>query len=483
MPLGEKKLRVLIEIASRLLELREPGAVLDDVLAQAVRALKAERGFLLLRTGGRKVVRVAGWSEEAAARYSSSAVERVLQTGEPVWIHDALTDASLGRPSSVLLDQIRSILAVPLVLEDKPVGVIYVDSTSRSGLFRAEDLEFLKEFARIASLAIRNARLYERLMEENRRLQARGEIARVLVGESPPMRKVADLILRFAPSSAPVLITGESGTGKELAARLIHRFSRRKGPFIPVHLGAIPRDLLESELFGYAKGAFTGAVRDRKGLFEEAQGGTLFLDEVAEIPPEVQVKLLRALQEGEIRRIGENRPIAVDVRIVAATNKVLEEEVQAGRFREDLYYRLNVLRLHLPPLRERLEDIPLLAEHFLRKYREVEGKPLEGFTKEALEKLQRHTWPGNVRELENVVRRAVILATPPLIRAEDLIFEGMKAEEAKAPEGWLPLEEMELRYVLRVLESVNWNKARAAQILGITPRGLRYKLQRWGIQT
>jgi transcriptional regulator with PAS, ATPase and Fis domain len=296
------------------------------------------------------------------------------------------------------------------------------------------------------------------------------------------MREVFDLIRRVADSPTNVLITGESGTGKELVAKAIHYNSeRRDAPFVPVNCAAIPEALLESELFGHVKGAFTDAKTDKRGLFEEAQKGTLFLDEISELPLLLQAKLLRAIQEREIRRVGATRAMPVDVRIIAATNLNLAEEVKAKRFREDLFYRLNVIEIRLPPLRERREDIPLLVEAFLKKCAEASHKEVRGMNEAALALLIDHAWPGNVRELENVIERAVTLARGEKIIPEDLpsAIQGVRGERRvidESAERILPLQEVEKAYILRILEKTGGNKYQAAQALGIDRKTLYRKL-------
>jgi len=290
-------------------------------------------------------------------------------------------------------------------------------------------------------------------------------------------------IARAAPSRVTILIAGESGTGKELIARAIHTHSQRSNkPFVAFNCGALTETLLEAELFGHVKGSFTGAIADKKGLFEEADGGTIFLDEISETSPALQVKLLRVLQEGEIKRVGDARSRRVDVRVIAATNRNLEDEVKAGRFREDLYYRLSVVTLNIPPLRERRDDIPLLAAHFLKRALQQTNKQLT-LSPEALDLLMAYPWPGNVRELENSLEYAVIHARGGFINPEDLPEKIRKSTLAAptargiaAPTGPfadLPsLDELERRYLLYVLDAVNWNKSRASEILGIDRRTL-----------
>ena len=303
-----------------------------------------------------------------------------------------------------------------------------------------------------------------------------------ILGKSKPMQAVFDLIKRVADSPTNILITGESGTGKELVAKAIHYNSDRKeAPFVPVNCAAIPEQLLESELFGHMRGSFTDARMDKRGLFEEAQKGTLFLDEISELPIMLQAKLLRAIQEKEIRRVGATKPISVDVRIIAATNLNLAEEAKAKRFRDDLYYRLNVIELKLPPLRDRREDIVLLVEGFLKRCGEVRGKEVKGVSEASLAMLMDYTWPGNVRELENVIERAVTLSRGEKVTPDDLppAVQGARGDRRvldEAVEKTLPLHEIEKEYIKKILEKTGGNKYQAAQALGIDRKTLYRKL-------
>ena len=337
------------------------------------------------------------------------------------------------------------------------------------------------------SLLVRKALEDRRLREENRRL--REEVAgryrlHNLLGASPAMQAVFALIRQAAPGDANILISGESGTGKELVAKALHYNSPRSvRPFVPINCAAVPAGILESELFGHVKGAFTGAVRARRGLFREAEGGTLFLDEIGDMAPELQAKLLRAIEDRAVRPVGSDEAVPVDLRIVAATNKDLAARIQDRSFREDLYYRLAVIPIQLPPLRERREDIPLLAEHFLRRAAASAGKPELGFTPEAMAALLRHAWPGNVRELENVVERAVTLTPGNQIQPEGLLLD---TSLAPAPSALLAqasrrptLDELTSEYVALVIREVGGDKDKAAEILGVSKRTL-YRWQRQG---
>ena len=336
----------------------------------------------------------------------------------------------------------------------------------------------------LLGLSIARALKHRALRDELRRLQrtAGGSGRADIVGDSPSMRRVYDLIARVAPSDASVLVHGETGTGKELVARAIHEHSGRTGPFVAINCAAVPANLLESELFGHARGAFTDAKVARTGLFVEAKGGTLFLDEIGEMPIEVQPKLLRALQERKVRPVGSNTETPFDARLVAATNRDLETEVFERRFREDLYYRVNVVKLDLPPLRERGSDVLKLSQHFLRKFAERSGKSVTSISPGVAEKLTGYNWPGNVRELENSMERAVALARFDQVTVDDLP-EKVQAYRADRfmvavdePAEIVTMDELERRYVLRVLALVNGNKSRAAELLGFDRRTLYRKL-------
>ncbi len=440
----ERDLRRLLTLSRRLnSELRlEP--LLDQVIDTVIELTSAERGFLLLGdAGGALAITVARNFEQTALAgeelgLSRSIAERAATTGEVVLTVDAAFDERFGAAESVAAMRLRSVLAVPLRQKDRIIGTIYVDHRFRSGAFDDAAIELTRELADIAAVAIDNARLAEdnqrrqrEIAELNRRLEAEvvekeTELATVrarlpadagnlrhdydaIVGRSPAMLELLRLLDRAADTVLPVVIHGESGTGKELVARALHdNGPRRGGPFVAVNCGAMPETLLESELFGHVRGAFTGADRDRPGLFEVASGGTLLLDEIADTSLAMQSKLLRVLQEGEIRRVGDSRTRPVDVRIVAATNRPLEQLVASGELREDLFYRLSVIRVDVPPLRERLEDLPALAEHILVRVAGDGETPR--LTRAALARLAAHDWPGNVRELENEMARAAALA-------------------------------------------------------------------------
>jgi DNA-binding NtrC family response regulator len=340
----------------------------------------------------------------------------------------------------------------------------------------------LEELLLIIARELDRKRLRAEAGHLRERLHERHRISGI-VGASPPMQEVFNIILQVAPSRASVLITGESGTGKELIAAAIHEHSpRAPGPFVKLHCAALAETLLESELFGHERGAFTGAVSRRDGRFQTADKGTLFLDEIGEISAATQVKLLRFLQEHEFERVGGNQTIRVDVRIVAATNRNLLQRVKEGGFREDLYYRLNVVSIDVPPLRSRPSDIPLLAAHFLQRYSDESGKVIRGFTEGALERLRSYTWPGNVRELENVVERAVVVSRGEMVREEDLaptVAPPPGRRDGLPPIPGSTLADLEKFAILKTLEHTGGSTSRAAEMLGISTRKIQYKLHEY----
>jgi Nif-specific regulatory protein len=441
-----------------------------------------------------------------------SVARRVVEGRAAVLAADAPREA-LGS-ESLLGANIRSTIGIPLWKGEQILGVLQVDNRDAPAMFDRRDVETLGVLARGASLAIANARLIqkltlaeEQLRKENQFLRGRersraGEMR--IIGDSRRMQQVLQQLGKVVDTRVTVLIEGETGTGKELFASAIHyRSQRRDKLFVAQNCAAFPENLLESELFGHKRGAFTGATDEKKGLFEVADGGTLFLDEVGEMPLSLQAKLLRVLQEGEVRPIGSTVARRVNVRIVAATNRNLEREVSAGRFREDLYYRLKVFPLRVPALRERREDVPLLAAHFLERYTREFGRTIAGFTQPALELLRAYDWPGNVRELENEVQRAVIQAdgetfiTPellsPRVRSKDARASEPPASDSGNAENATPEEDdasgtlremmdrVEKRILARTLAAHGNNKTSAAKALGITREGLHKKLKSLGM--
>ena len=432
-------------------------------------------------------------------------VGHIAATGESVEVTDIVEDSKwLARPEWARSEGIRGFGGHPLSYKGEVLGVIAVFSRAP---FQHEEFTWLRMIADHAAAAIANSRAFDEieclrkqlalenayLKEEVREAKAFGEI----VGDSPALRQILDQIELVAPTEANVLILGESGTGKELVAREIHNRSQRKDrPLIKVNCASIPKDLYESEFFGHVQGAFTGAVKDRSGRFELADGGTLFLDEVGEIPLELQSKLLRVLQEGSFERVGEEKTRKVDVRIIAATNRDLKHEVEDGKFRQDLYYRLNVFPIEVIPLRARIEDIPLLTSHFLESASKKMNRPLPRLTQANLQKLQAYDWPGNIRELQNVIERAVIISNSGALRfdlPEDESLQKLppsmtaskmeKAESTVIPETEMRNRERE--NILNALKLTEWKiygSGGAAELLGINPTTLTSRIKKMGLK-
>jgi len=478
----------LLQISIELNSMHDIMEILEKVMDIAVETLEAERGFILLRSSDSKKnfepVIARQISKETITditNMSKSVVNEVISTGKTTLSYDAVEDQRFANANSIQLQKIHSILCVPMKMNGEVTGAIYMDNRSNVGNFTDESRDFLKAISKQAAIAIENAMLYEKLFSENTRLreQMNQQISfPEIIGKSKKIREVFDVVGSVADSEATVLIEGASGTGKELIAQAIHNNSSRKDkPFIAVFCGSLSESLLESELFGHKKGAFTGATVDKPGLFEEADGGTFFLDEIGDISKNIQTKLLRVLQEVEIKRVGDNKIHKIDVRIVAATNKNVWDLVQSDEFREDLYYRLNVIKIVMPELKERWEDIPLLAQHFLKIFSDKNKKYLKGFSKEAMNILQNYPWPGNIRELENTIERAVILSKETEIQANDLQIQ----KKQEVIEVGMKLKDIERRIVLKTLDSYSGNRTKAAEILGVSRRWLQYQLKEWGI--
>ncbi len=410
---------------------------------------------------------------------SDSIVRQVLETKRAVIVSDALTDTTFSHSESVIALKLSSVMCAPLLSRGDVIGALYVANDEIKSLFDRRQLDVLTVFAGQASLLLTNAMLLNALRADNRKLESElvdrrfGEI----IGSCASMLEVFRKLQKVAATGISVLISGETGTGKELIAREIHRRSDRKdGPFITVNCGAIPENLMESEMFGHVKGAFTGAVSSRGGKFQAADGGTLFLDEVGELNPQLQVKLLRALQEHSVTRVGDSRQEKVDIRVVAATNRNLEDMIAEGTFREDLYYRLNVVNLWLPPLRERGDDAFIIAKALLSKYADELNSPVKGFAPSALSAIKKYSWPGNIRQLENRIKKALVLCDKSLLGAGDMDLEEGSGEPI------LPLErakeEFQRNYVLAALERNNGNRTQTARDLGVDPRTIFRYLER-----
>lgn len=540
----DERLRRVFDVLKRVTREHELDRLLERLTDAAVDLTGAERGFVLLVTPeGQlepRLVRAAGTrADDPSVAFSRSIAEAVLIDGEPIVTVDARDDRRLSEYLSVHKLMLKSVACVPIRGRQRVLGVLYLEHRARSGRFADDDIELLVAFADQAAIAIENAALVDELESQRRALAeanhelevAKAEIERVLmartselaetrealdrargdlrsrsarhgmIGRSEPMRRVFSVLDRVCESDVSVVIHGESGTGKELVARAVHDGSARaKGPFVAMNCAAVPEALLESELFGHARGAFTGADRDRKGVLARASRGTLFLDEVGDMPAKMQVELLRVLQDGKVRPVGGDEETRVDVRIVSASNKRLEELVAKGLFREDLYYRLNVVEVRLPPLRDRRGDIALLADHFLAATARREGRPPRRLSRGALARLESFGWPGNVRQLEHVLLHACVMAEGELIDAEVLALDGhgdvrpsgacgsdepvpelRAAWEEPAPQNVDDFKDVEKRRILAALEANHWSRARAARALGYPRRTFYRRLKEHGI--
>lgn len=481
--------RKLFEFSERLMTLQTTDDLLEALLDGVIDVTSARRGALLLvdSTDGEDAplrIRVARNVERKAIEdvegaISDSIVRHVVDKKMPVIVSDAINDTVFGASESVVALRLSSVMCAPLLNQGAVIGVLYVGNDEVAHLFTRQQLETLTVFAAQASLLLQNAFLLSALRADKAKLSAELQDQRLgeIIGACPSMMEVFRKVQKVAATDISVLITGETGTGKELIARELHRLSNRAdGPFVTVNCGAIPENLMESEMFGHVKGAFTGAVSSRPGRFQQAHKGTLFFDEVGELPPSLQVKLLRAIQERIVFRVGDGRPEKCDIRIIAATNRDLEEMIRGEGFREDLYYRLNVVNLWLPPLRERGEDVFIIAKALLSKYADEANSSVRGFSPAAMAALRKYDWPGNIRQLQNRIKKALVLCEEALIGPEDLDLGGnnqpviVPLEKAK--------EDFQRRYVFEILERNNGNRTQTARDLGVDPRTVFRYLER-----
>ena len=408
-------------------------------------------------------------------------MHHVIETKQPIIVRDALNDNQFSSSQSVIDMRFCSVMCLPLIDRGAIIGLIYVGNDNIVSQFRPQHLEALRVFAAQISLILANAILVDELTFENQNLTSKLENMKFgnIIGDCLPMREVFNTVRRVAATDVTVLVEGETGTGKELIAQELHRESNRaKGPFVVINCGAIPANLLESELFGHVRGAFTGAIQTKNGKFQQANKGTLFLDEIGEMPMDLQVKLLRVLQERCVIKVGSNSVEPIDIRIVAATNKDLETEVAEGRFREDLFYRLNVITLHLPPLCERGDDVILIARGLIEKYAKEFNMVPKNLSQEAITAIRRYRWPGNVRQLENRIKKALILSNKPQIMPDDLdlIPESLKPVMSLAEAK----DDFQRRYINEVLELNHGNRSKTARDLGVDPRTIFRHLEKMG---
>jgi len=493
-PLRDRSVQILIETLIGASAMPS----IDDFLRTAVDNLieitQAERGVLFVMESGELKVRVA----RDAARgtlgevhgISRSIPRQVFDSGKAIFLLDSAQEAEPFQSRSVEIYHLRTVMCAALNVGEKRLGVLYVDSKAKAREYSAKDLGLFEGIAGYLALTIENIRAQQdrersegerraSLERENVILRAALQKREHLIGECPPMQAVYETLQKVAPTEAAVLIAGESGTGKEAIAHVIHELSPRgEKPFVVIDCAAIPENLLESELFGYEKGAFTGAAMMKPGKMELAQGGTIFLDEVGELPPGLQAKFLRALEQKVVTRVGGTAPIRIDARVVAATNRDLEEQVRAGRFRQDLLFRLKVVNVTLPPLRERGTDIPILAEFLLAESNRANGRAVKGFADDAMKAIKAHRWEGNIRELKHRIEQAVILSDRDILGAEDLNLTA-----PTAPVGTLESarDHFEKSYIVRALAQNLGNVTQTARALGISRQHLQTLIKKYAI--
>lgn len=497
---ADRMLEEILQLGQELVKIRNHQDLSQRIISTGNRVTGAERGAVFLKEKdetGKDALRLRASKNLTGAQVehpgfalSMKMIKETLETGQGKITGAEADEAdAIEQPEGV----IRSKICVPMTLHDKVVGVLYHDNRLLSSAFKERDLGVLSYFAALAAIAMDNARAYEEINRLNQKLSREKQYFEEehlshlhfdeIVGASAEIKKVLAQIKQVSDSEATVLITGETGVGKELVARAIQRFGPRSDkPFIGVQLSTLPEELIASELLGHEKGAFTGAARRRIGRFELADGGTLFLDEIGDISPDIQVRLLRVLQTREFERIGGSQTLRSDFRLIAATNRDLGREIREGGFRADLYYRLNVFPIYVPPLRDRKEDIPMLARHFLKIHSAKLNKNVDHIPEREMDKLMQYEWPGNVRELQNVVERGVILSTGQIFRMPELNRTSQSAPES---DDMAPLEEIERRHITRVLQKTGWKVSGAdgaAEILGLHPSTLSFRMKKLGVK-
>jgi transcriptional regulator with GAF, ATPase, and Fis domain len=473
----DRALSTLLKISTTIGSIRDVESLQWQLLGMIFDVIPAERGaILLMDASATQVASHVAWDRVSGPDHpvhvSRSLLSRVIKDGIAILDKE---HPELDLPSDTDTAPARSRLCVPLAVANRAFGIVYLDSANPSATFTNDDLQLLAAIAGLAAIAVENARQFERLGSENQRLRAEISLQHDMVGQSPRMHQVYQFIEKVAPSDSTVLIHGESGTGKELAARAIHKNSPRKDqPFVALNCAALTETLLESELFGHEKGSFTSAICQKKGLLEVAEGGSVFLDEVGELSLTLQAKLLRVLQEREFVRVGGTRPLKLNVRFLAATNKDLQKAVRENSFRADLFHRLNVISFTLPSLREHPDDIPLLAEHFAARYAKRCNRDVQGISAEARASLARYDWPGNIRELENAMERAVVIGSSPFILPEDLpetLLEGSPTSAAAPARYHDAVRDLKRQLILRAFEQ-SGSITEAAKLLDLNPNYL-----------
>ena len=475
----EQDLQALLKVAATIGSENGLEALEQQLLDSMLEVVPAERAAIfLVEDDPNEFVSIFGRERgsdgEGVVNVSRAIVHRVLREGKAVLGNDFPNSKyALDAPEK---SPVQAVLAVPIVAFEKIRGVVYLDTRDPAVKFEQHHLQLLSAIGSMAAMPLEGARHVDWLRAENRRLQQEIDIEHSMIGETGKMRRVYQFISKVAPTDSTVLVTGESGTGKELVARALHTNSERADkPFIAINCAALTESLLESELFGHEKGAFTGAFERKKGKLEVADQGTVFLDEIGELAPQLQAKLLRVLQDHKFDRVGGTRPVEVDIRLIAATNRDLRRDIESGKFREDLYYRLNVVSIDLPPLRERREDIPLLAQYFLAKHSKRSKRPIKGLSREARRCLSAYDWQGNVRELENAMERAVVLGSSEVISPEDLpeaVLETKAGASGPITKYHEAVNETKKQLILSAVRQAEGNFTEAAKFLGLHPNYL-----------
>jgi transcriptional regulator with GAF, ATPase, and Fis domain len=466
-----ESLERLVLFSAKLMEENDPSRLFSLLLQDIVQITCAEKGFIVVLKGKERHIAAAHNIGSNQSALSDTILEKVIKTKEPLIVSNALSDSTFGQAKSVVDLKISSVMCVPLVYRSNLIGVIYLGNDAITGLFEKKTLNLLTVWASQASLILHTALLLNELQIDNRNLRAKlkEKDTKRIIGSCAGIKKVFHLIKRLAPTDLSILVLGETGTGKELIAKELHALSDRKSrPFISINCGAIPENLLESELFGHKKGAFTGAISDKIGKFEAAHTGTIFLDEIGEMPMNLQVKLLRVLQERKIERVGDLKARKLDIRVISATNKNLAEEIRVGRFREDLFYRLAEVSISLPPLRERGTDIHDIAIFFLKKYSKRYQSAVEGFGSGTVQSMLNYYWPGNVRQLESRIKKAVIMAEETMLTPADLGLEPSVQKDFEPLD--IATENFKQSYIKEALEANDWNKSQTARALNVDPR-------------
>ena len=473
-----RKLNALLKISQSVHSIHDLRELQEQVLQSVFEVCPAELGAILLDRHGEITSSLARdrQGSQAQIKVSRTVVQQVMKQGVGLLINDVPNQVEYGGVQSLVASKIRSLLCAPLNVMNRATGCIYVAMRASSVPFTEDHLHLVTALAAIASVALENVNQLDWLRQENRRLITEINLDHNIVGDSGPIRDVLQVLSRVAPTETTVLIRGESGTGKELAARAIHNNSRRsEKPFVAINCAAITETLLESELFGHEKGAFTGSYALKKGKIECANGGTVFLDEIGELPPGLQAKLLRVLQERELERVGGTRQIPVDIRVLAATNRNLEEAMKSGLFRQDLYFRLNVVALTMPPLRDHKQDIPQLAAYFVEKHSNRSSRPVKTIAEPARTCLMSYDWPGNVRELENAIERAVVLSVGDTLLLEDLpeqILDLNPSPDYSSAKYHGAVQDLKKKLILSAVKESNGNYTDAAKALGLHPNYL-----------